>query len=496
MEMRSRSPWRRGGKPAGAWLRSLMVAAMVGLVVWTPSALAAGSPPVNDQRPTLSGNARYGDTLTATKGTWTGTEPISYAYQWRSCDVDGSNCANITGATALTYVLTLAEIGRRVHIQVTATNAYGSAVIRSWNSNTVVSAPINTGRPALSGTARQGETMGATKGSWVGTEPIAYGYQWRRCDADGSNCVDIGGATLSTYTLTSLEVGRRVQIRVAGTNTYGGAVERSWNSAIVASPTGQLTCKISNRTSWSLGGSDCQYGTLIKLTNEQFRCSKLLSSYGPLPIKVVWTFTSAPDFGDQGYVDLVNGCRGDSDADTIDLIIDSNADGATFGARGGAGKFRTAGPRDIQVTGKFDCGPLGDSGAHQDVWQFHPSHPDANLAIVNGYSGNWNAGTSTCIGAGGAIFWSDQYDLDVYGGKYVTCNHGLFGAGQDLPGNVVNGASFRTGRVEPVSSGGDPACQGYYASDPCISTQALQLINVTCQKWDSKTNTWVNKAPK
>ena len=60
----------------------------------------------------------------------------------------------------------------------------------------------------------------------------------------------------------------------------------------------------------------------------------------------------------------------------------------------------------------------------------------------------------------------------------------------------MNGASFRTGRVEPVSSGGDPACQGYYASDPCISTQALQLINVTCQKWDSKTNTWVNKAPK
>ena len=43
------------------------------------------------------------------------------------------------------------------------------------------------------------------------------------------------------------------------------------------------------------------------------------------------------DFGDQGYVDLVNGCRGDSDADTIDLIVDNNADGATFGARGGAG---------------------------------------------------------------------------------------------------------------------------------------------------------------
>ena len=486
---------RRCEKPA-ALLPKLMLVALLGLVVWTPSALAAGTPPANTLRPALSGIARYTEVLTATQGVWTGTQPISYAYQWRRCDTQGANCTDIPGAKSLTYTLALADIGWRVDIKVTATNEYGSATMRSWLSATIISPPTNTVRPDLAGLARQGETLNGSPGSWTGTQPMSYGYQWRRCEADGNGCIDIGAATLPTYVLKSTEVGKRVQVRVTATNGFGSATERSWNSGVVAPSQGAPACKISNRTAWSLGGSDCQYGTVIQLGNEQFRCSKPLSEYGPLPIKVVWSFTGTPDFGDQGHVDLINGCRGDANPDTIDLIIASNADGVTLGARGGAGKFRTAGPRDIQVTGKFDCGPLGASGAHQDVWQFHPDHPNANLAIVNGYSGNWNAGTATCIGAGGAIFWSDQYDIDVYGGRYVTCNHGLFGAGQEQSGNVVDGASFRTGRVEPVASGGDPVCQGFSASDPCIATEALQLINVTCQRWKASTNLWEDVAPR
>ena len=354
---------------------------------------------------------------------------------------------------------------------VTATNDYGSASIRSWLSATIVSPPINTVRPGLTGMARQGEALSALPGSWVGAEPMAYGYQWRRCEADGNSCANIGGAVVANYTL-KLDRGRQAR---------AGARDRDQRLRI--GKRALLELRSRRHRARRAGLQDQQPCRMVarrielpvrhahQLQNEQFRCDEPLSTYGPLPIKVVWTFTGTPDFGDQGHVDLINGCRGDANPDTIDLIIDSNADGVTVGARGGAGKFRTAGPRDIQVTGKFDCGPLGPSGAHQDVWQFHPSHPNANLAIVNGYSGNWNAGTSTCIGAGGAIFWSDQYDIDVYGGKYVTCNHGLFGAGQDQSGNVVDGASFRTGRVEPVASGGDPVCQGFCCVGPVHSNR-------------------------
>ena len=251
-------------------------------------------------------------------------------------------------------------------------------------------------------------------------------------------------------------------------------------------PQNGVNCLVSNRTDWNLAGTNCAYGTELRFTNQQFRCTGPLSQYGRLPIRLVWNFTGNPDFGDQGHLDFLSGCRGDGDSNTIDVIIVSNANGITLGAAGGAGKFRTAGPTDIQITGNFDCGPLGSSGAHQDAWQFHPDHLSSRLDIVNGTSGNWAAGTSTCNGAGGALFWSNDYDVDVYGGRYVSCNHGLFGGGQSRTGNVVVGAGFRTGRTD----GTDPKCVGVSASDPCMATSNFQMQGVICQRWNRSTRTW------
>jgi hypothetical protein len=256
-------------------------------------------------------------------------------------------------------------------------------------------------------------------------------------------------------------------------------------------PSGQVNCLVSNRGEWSLAGRNCAYGTELRFTNQQFRCDRPLSEYGPLPLKLVWNFTGRSDFGDQGHLDFLSGCRGDGNSNTIDVIVVSNADGVRFGAAGGAGKFRTSGPVDIQITGNFDCGPLGTSAAHQDTWQFHPAHAPARLDIVNGTTGNWDAGTSTCVGAGGAIFWSDTYDVDVYGGRYVTCNHGLFGAGQNRTGNEIMGAGFRTGRTD----GTDPKCSGFAASDPCLATSDFRMEGVICQRWNRSTRTWYNVAP-
>jgi chitodextrinase len=85
------------------------------------------APPANSQPPTISGSARDGETLTAHPGSWSGTEPLSYAYQWRRCDAFGADCADIPGATETSYRLTPAEVGSTIRVRVRATNAAGGA---------------------------------------------------------------------------------------------------------------------------------------------------------------------------------------------------------------------------------------------------------------------------------------------------------------------------------------------------------------------------------
>jgi hypothetical protein len=77
--------------------------------------------PVNTVAPAISGTAQVGSTLTCSQGTWTGTAPITYAYQWKR------NGSNISGATNSTYTIQVADGGTTVSCTVTATNSGGSA---------------------------------------------------------------------------------------------------------------------------------------------------------------------------------------------------------------------------------------------------------------------------------------------------------------------------------------------------------------------------------
>lgn len=77
--------------------------------------------PVNTVASVISGNVQVGQTLTATDGTWTGTAPIVYTYQWKR------GASNITSATNSTYQLVEADAGATITCVVTGTNAGGNS---------------------------------------------------------------------------------------------------------------------------------------------------------------------------------------------------------------------------------------------------------------------------------------------------------------------------------------------------------------------------------
>lgn len=92
-----------------------------------PTAAVAPAPPVAVARPVVSGMGREGETLTASTGTWKGTTPMWFRYSWRRCDLAGTNCLTVAGATAATYTLTAADVDTTLRVRVYATNAAGTA---------------------------------------------------------------------------------------------------------------------------------------------------------------------------------------------------------------------------------------------------------------------------------------------------------------------------------------------------------------------------------
>ena len=127
--------------------RALAIPAGIVLLLLAAAGLAAKGNatsqvrPVNQSPPTISGTPEEGQTLTASNGTWTGTDPITYTYSWRRCDANGGSCSAIGGANQRTYVLKRPDVGNTVRIRVTARNRDGSASATSVPSAVIRAAP-------------------------------------------------------------------------------------------------------------------------------------------------------------------------------------------------------------------------------------------------------------------------------------------------------------------------------------------------------------------
>jgi streptogramin lyase len=165
-----------------------------------PTAAVAAQPPSNTERPTISGEAKVGQTLSVSAGTWEGTPPLTYSYEWERCDSLGEACLPIGEATGTTHLVGVEDVGSTLRVLVTARNASGSTPVGSAATALVAAeAPVNTEPPGISGTAEVDENVSASTGAWSGAQPISYSYQWQRCatgvvGGPGSGAGEVGSA--------------------------------------------------------------------------------------------------------------------------------------------------------------------------------------------------------------------------------------------------------------------------------------------------------------
>ena len=221
------------------WFGIRGIAALVALQrlgVFASVALAAAT---NTTPPAISGTPVEGQTLTVSTGTWTGTGPITYSYQWQRCNPNGSACADIGGAVANTYVLGSADVGNTVRAVVTATDTPGPPTSAPSATTTAVTAaaaaaPVSTVPPTITGTPSSGQTLTAVEGTFTGAAPDPLTNQWQRCDATGAACIAIPTATTKTYLVPATDVGATLRVRVTATNASGAASATSVPTAVIA----------------------------------------------------------------------------------------------------------------------------------------------------------------------------------------------------------------------------------------------------------------------
>lgn len=213
--------------------------------------------------PAITGVLKIDNTIGSSTGTWSpggGT----YARQWFA---DG---VAIAGATASTYKLTVAEVGKKMSVRVTAAkDGFVSGTSTSAPSAAVQPGVVtNLTAPSIYGDLKVGKTVGVNVGSWT-PGSLVWTYRWF------ANGVLVPGVTTKTFVPDNSLVGKTLTAEVTGTRPgYTSAVATSASSAALgctpAVPTGLAKSSVTRSkitVTWTKAFCATKYVVSYRLAN-------------------------------------------------------------------------------------------------------------------------------------------------------------------------------------------------------------------------------------
>jgi hypothetical protein len=167
-----------------------------------------------------------GDFLFADTGTWDGSFPMTFDYQWKKCTSPTGSCYDLPGQTSSFFTPTFDVFGWSLRVQVTAHNNDGTTSQNSEATRVVTALPaIVTTTPEILGQNMVGQTLTLTPGVWAGAPPLTFTYDWRFCNPAGDldSCVSIPD-TDTSYTPVTADIGKTIRVWITGSNPAGSGV--------------------------------------------------------------------------------------------------------------------------------------------------------------------------------------------------------------------------------------------------------------------------------
>src|ERR1700722_7646944 len=399
------------GHTSGATIGPDLYYAPVNTATGTNLDVLEGEPPekvpTNVTKPTISGGTQQGQTIVLdSRGTWA-QEPGEYSYQWLRCESSGANCQAISGAIGQSYLLTGADAGHRISLQVIAYNNAGeSAPAEPSSPSPVISAlPLR---------AASGEAISALEGERVtlhgsGSTPSSEITKYRWQFGDGAEAEGAGDgvlhhayATAGKYTarLTVFRGGEEASASVAVT------VTAKPHPAEGKKPAEGVYVSVKNAGDTPVGGA-----TVLYVGSSGTRIEAASDSSGEAVL------TGMPEGTDTVYV-YKSGLR----PAVAQVTVNGEGDGST-GVTLSSGEIAAAEgqSKELNYEEIVAAGINPSEPANQNVYKFvvklafieSPAPPVEIHGYVNdggefvgatgaeGGGGGWSCGSGGCEGGGG-----------------------------------------------------------------------------------------------